>query len=269
MAFGMNFFNKKEAPKKTGNSSLVEKAQEVAGSATDLSLKAAALAALITAGGHTMAAEKMDKDQTLVNKIEMSATQSTPKTMGNTISFEDARKMHQIDSVKNVRDDLLKKQEDLQDKFTAKAFKFTSVVTNVLEHYDKDVQRQFEDLKNLPGLVQKYYAFVNENRNNPNVNVEKANETLLQMQEEMKNQTALMGLFSRLQFAPTFSRIDPETGGHTSDDIIAHTDFNKLRKDMIALQEDLKGTKLQTGHEEELIAQLQSDLDSNQLTAQK
>ena len=32
----------------------------------------------------------MDKDQTTVNKIEMSATQSTPKAMENTISFADA-----------------------------------------------------------------------------------------------------------------------------------------------------------------------------------
>lgn len=113
MAFGINFFNKKEAPKKTGDTSIVEKAQEVAGSATDLSLKAAALASLIAAGGHTMAAEKMDKDQTPINKIEMSATQSTPKSMENTISFEDAQKLHhEIDSIQS-----LNKQAESAEKF--------------------------------------------------------------------------------------------------------------------------------------------------------
>ena len=258
--FGMNF-GKKEAPKNPQDTSIVEKAQEVAGNATDLSLKAAALAALITAGGHTMAAEKMDKDQTTVNKIEMSATQSTPKAMENTISFADAQKMHQIDSVENVRDNLLDKQEDLQEQFTAKAFKFNSIVINVLEHYNKDTQHQFEDLKNLPGLIQKYYAFINENRNNPNVNLEKAKETLLKMQTQMKDMTALMAQFSNLQMGNIL--------GSNSNDIQAHIEFNSLRKDMIALQEDLKAIKVQTGQEDQLIAQLQSDIDSNQLTAQK
>lgn len=261
MAFGMNFFNKKEAPKKSHDTSIVEKAQEVAGNATDLSLKAAALAALITAGGHTMAAEKMDKDQTPANKVEMSATQSTPKAIESAISFEDARKMHQIDSLENVKDSLLDKQEDLQDQFTAKAFKFNSIVANVLEKHDKETQHKFEDLKNLPGLIQKYYAFINENRNNPNVNLEKAKETLLKMQTQMKDVTALMAQFSNLQMGNTF--------GSNSNDIQAHVEFNSLRKDMIALQEDLKATKVQTGQEDQLIAQLQSDLDSNQLTASK
>lgn len=102
MAFGMNFF-KKEAPKKQ-DTSIVEKAKEVAGSATDLSLKAAALASLIAAGGHTMAAEKMDKDQTPVNKIEISDTQSTQKIPENTISWEDVQKMkHEIDSIEGIK----------------------------------------------------------------------------------------------------------------------------------------------------------------------
>lgn len=129
MAFGINFFNKKEAPKKTGDTSIVEKAQEVAGNATDLSLKAAALASLIAAGGHTMAAEKMDKDQAPINKIEMSATQSTPKSMENTISFEDAQKLrHEIDSIKSVKKDLEKHEDD----FEMKIFNNKSVLNNII-----------------------------------------------------------------------------------------------------------------------------------------
>lgn len=263
MAFGMNLFNKKEAAPKSDSidTSVTEKAKELVGSASELSAKAVALAALIAAGhGNTQAAEKMDKDQTPANKIEMSATQSTPKAMESAISWETAQKMHQIDSVENVRDSLVDKQEDLQEQFTAKAFKFNSIVTNVLEHYNKDTQHQFEDLKNLPGLIQKYYAFINENRNNPNVNLEKAKETLLKMQTQMKDMTALMAQFSNLQMGNTL--------GSNSNDIQAHVEFNSLRKDMIALQEDLKATKVQTGQEDQLIAQLQSDIDSNQLTAQ-
>jgi Asp-tRNA(Asn)/Glu-tRNA(Gln) amidotransferase C subunit len=261
MAFGMNFFNKKEAPKKSQDTSIVEKAQEVAGNATDLSLKAAALAALITAGGHTMAAEKMDKDQIPVNKIEMSTQESTQKISENTISFEDARKMHQIDSLESVKDSLINKQEELQDQFTAKVFKFNTIIANVLDKQDKDTQHKFEDLQNLPELIQKYYTFINENRNNPHVDVVKAKEALSKMQTQMKDMTALMAQFSNLQTGDVF--------GSNSNDIGTHIEFNQLRKDMIALQEDLKKIKVQTGHEDELIAQLQSDFDSNQLIARK
>lgn len=260
MAFGMDFFNKKEVTSKSQDTSIAETAKNIAGDAAKLSTAAMALVGMLDST-NVDAANLKDKDQTPANKIEMSATQSTPQSMENTISWSDAQKLHKIDSIENVRDNLLDKQESLQDQFTAKAFKFNAIVSNVLEKQDKDTQHKFEDLQNLPGLIQKYYAFINENRNNPNVDVAKAKETLLKMQTQMKDMTALMAQFSNLQMGDVF--------GSNSNDIKTHVDFNQLRKDMIALQEDLKATKLQTGHEEELIAQLQSDLGSGQMTAQK
>ena len=176
------------------------------------------------------------------------------------ISAEEIQKMqHNLDSIENVRDDLLEKQDDLQKQFAAKAFKFNSIVTSVLEHHDKDTQKKFEDLINLPALIQKYYAFINENRNNPNVNVEKAKATLVAMQGQMKDMTALMAQFGNLQFG-TVHNIN-------SDDIQLHIDFNQMRKDMIAIQENLKGTILETGHEEQLIADLEQDIANAQPTA--
>lgn len=183
-----------------------------------------------------------------------------PKQTETVLSMEEVQKMqHNLDSIENVRDDLLEKQDDLEKQFAAKSLKFNTIVSDVLEHHDNETQKKFENLKNLPALIQKYYAFINENRNNPDINQEKAKATLVAMQGQMKDMTALMAQFGNLQFGTVHNT--------NSNDIQLHIDFNQLRKDMIAIQEELKGTKLATGHEEQLIADLEQDIANAQPTA--
>lgn len=261
MNFGkFNPFSKKEAAPTTPvvqSESIKESAQNIAGNAAKLSAAAMALAGMLDSTN--VDAANLKKDDAPAKKIEMS-TQVNQKAMENAVSWEDVQKMqHSLDSIEHVRDSLLDKQEDLKEDFAAKAFKFNSIVTSVLEKHDKDTQKKFEDLKNLPALIQKYYAFINENRNNPNVNVEKAKAALGAMQTQMKDMTALMAQFGNLKFS-TVHNVN-------SDDIQLHMDFNRMRQEMIATQEELKGTKVATGHEEELIADLQQEITNAQPTA--
>lgn len=117
MAFGMKFFNKKEAaPKSTSDSSVTEKAKDLASGATELSAKAIALAALIAAGGNAHAAEKMDKDQTPVNKIEMSSQEVNT----GFISQEDMAKLtHEVDSIEHLKTQAEKAEDSYEVQINA------------------------------------------------------------------------------------------------------------------------------------------------------
>jgi hypothetical protein len=268
MAFGMNLFNKKEAPKKdlSKESSLAESAKNLAGDAAKLSAAAILLAGALDSSD-AFSAEKMDKDQTPVNKIEMSATQSTPKAMESAISFEDARKMHQIDSLENVKDSLLDKKHDFEMKFQIVSDRYLTITKKVLEKMDKDQRKYHEAALDLPAHFKEFNDLSMKSAKG-----EILSSTEKQRMEDLrgmiKNETGLMAHLSGPGMESVFSELTRE-GTVTSKDIDLHTEYGSIREKMMGAL--INERKMDTGvdKQEDLIAQLQSELDSSQLTASK
>lgn len=250
----MNFFNKNknETPKKTEETSIVEKAKEVAGSATDLSLKAAALATLLSTGGHTMASEKNSKDEISINKIEQSSQQTSPKSTENTISWETAQKMSKIDSLENVKDSLIDRKKYIKTQFQVKADIYLTTVNKILKSLDKKEQVELNDALKLPGTINELYSYTEFLKSQKNVNLQEAKAKIAKLQDDIFNQTGLMSILSNKQISETY--------GSVSNDIINHIDFNKLRKEMIDLASDGRGTGFKIDDQEKFITQLNQDI---------
>ncbi len=131
MAFGINFFNRKEAPKKTSDSSVTEKAKALAGDATKLSAAAMALVGALDSSD-MFSAGKMDKDRTPANKIEMSSDQLTPKAEKTVISWEDMQKInHEIDSLEVVKTGLEKQEDNFELKILNNKSELNKIISRM------------------------------------------------------------------------------------------------------------------------------------------
>ncbi len=134
----MNFGNFNPFKKKEQSSSAAEKAKDLARGAGKLSVATIAFAGVLEATN--VNAANIDIDSATKNTIELSTQQPTPKSIENTMSWEDVQKIkYEVDSLKKINTSLDLALQKIEKDSTVLANTFQSYFQKLESRYGKEV----------------------------------------------------------------------------------------------------------------------------------